>query len=497
MKKILTLVVDGIGISSNLEGNALETAKMPNYKKLLEEYPHCSLEASGESVGLREGQPGNESVGYKTLGAGRVLRQKSSFVNEFVDKDSLATNAILKGAIDHAKKFKSTVHVMGLMSDGGISSSIKDTIKIIEFIKSQGVKVVVDFIADGRDVEAKSALEYVEMIEATGVPIATICGRYYAMDEEEKWDRVKIYYDLVRNGVGLKVKEIPLALKNCYIRNITDEFLPPIIVEQNKNIKNNDVIVWTNFDSSGSKEIMIALSNPEEITEFEAVGVSNLKLVLMYPVDKMVEAEVLIDRIDDMSSNLGGYLSKLDLTQARVALADSFMNATYYFNGEKNEKIPKCSAYNVEVPKLNVGKPEELGLVAVTKQVIKCMEKDTDFILASIGVVDSVGHSGSIDSAVKTLEFFDECLGRIMESAELNFYTIFLTSTHGNVEEMMDNEGKVVTVNTINKVPLIVTDEKIKLVDGALSDVAPTVLTYMDISVPESMRESKILIDIN
>lgn len=494
MKKILTLVVDGIGLSESEDGNALSIANMPNYKNMKEKYPHTELIASGERVGLREDQSGNEEVGYKTLGAGQILRQRSSFMNEFVDTDSLATNMVLKNAIESAKRHKSTIHIMGLMSDAGISSNIKDTIKIIEFLKTTDVKVVIDFIADGKDVEAKSALKYIEMLEATEVPIASICGRYYAMDKEEKWDRVKIYYDLVRNGVGLNVKEIPLALKNCYMRNITDEYLPPIIAKPNSHLKNNDVVIWTNYEDEGSKEFLIALSNPSEIEEFEAVKVENLKLLLMYPVDSKVDATVLINEEDDMSNNLGRYLGKLGLTQARIALETSYQNVTYYFNGETNEKIPKCTNYQVEAPKLDVGTKEELSIVAVSKQAIKCMEKDTDFILASIDIIDKVGHTGSFEDSVKILEFFDECLGRILESASLNFYTVVLTSTHGNIEEMKGEEGKPITVHTTNKVPLIITDSKLTLEPGALTDFAPTLLSYMDISIPESMKASKVLI---
>lgn len=494
MRKILTLVVDGIGLSDEEEGNALLVANMPNYRKLMEEYPRAELDASGESVGLREGQAGNAAVGYKTISAGKILRQRSSFVNEFVDRDSLATNGALRSAIEQARKHKSTIHVMGLMSDAGINSNIKDTISIIEYLKTQDVKMVVDFIADGKDTEAKSALKYIEEIEALEVPIATVCGRYYAMDEEEKWDRIKIYYDLIRNGVGLKVKEIPLALKNCYIRNITDEFLPPMIVEQNRNLKNHDVIIWTNFKAEGSKEILMALSNPNEMEEFEAVGVDNLKLLIMYPVDPKIDATVLINEEDDLSNNLGKYFGKLGMTQARISLPSAERLVTYHFNGESEDKIPKCNVYQVDVPEIDNVNPSELALVGITKQILKSMEKDTDFILASIDTIDVVGHTGDFEATVKTLEFFDECLGKILEGASLNFYTIFLTSVHGNVEKMKDENG-VITTHTTNKVPLIITDNKLTLKNGTLSDFAPTLLKYMDIGIPESMKESKVLID--
>ena len=494
MKKILTLIIDGLGISEKETSNALKIANMPNYNNLLEKYPHTELNASQEAVGLREDQAGNEEVGYKTIGAGRVLKQRSSFVNEFVDVDSLATNQSLKEIVDHAKKHKSTIHIIGLMSDGGISSNIKDTIKIIEFLKTQNVKLAIDFIADGKDVEAKSALQYIEMLEKTEVPIVSICGRYYAMDKEQKWDRIKVYYDLVRSGNGLKIKEIPLALKNCYIRNITDEFLPPILVEPNKNLKNNDVVIWANYEEDSAKEFLTALSSPEEIEDFEAVKIENMKLLTMYPVDSKVKATALIDEEDDASINLSKYLGKLDITQARVALPNDYEHVTYFFNGESKDKIKRCNNYLVETPDIDISRQKELSAAAFTKQIIKCMEKDTEFIVAGIGLIDEMAHTGNLEETKKMLEFIDECIGKIIESASLNFYTIIITSTHGNVEELETEDGKPSTTHTKNKVPLIITDSKLTLEQGSLTDIAPTILSYMDISIPESMRSSKVLI---
>lgn len=494
MKKILTLIIDGIGMNEKEEGNALRKASMPNFSELIEKYPNVSLEASGVSVGLREDQPGNEEVGYKTIGAGQMIKQRSSFMNDFADVDSLATNQALKETVEYARKHKSTIHIMGLMSDAGISSNIKDTIKIIEYLKTQKVKLVIDFIADGKDVEAKSAQQYIDMIQATEVPIVTICGRYYAMDMEGKWDRIKIYYDLIRNGIGLKIKEIPLALKNCYIRNITDEFLPPMIVESEKNLKKNDVILWTNFEEESAREILTALANPDEIEEFEAVYVENLQILTMYPVDEKVKSTVLINEEDDASINLSKYLSKLGITQARVALPDDYEEVTYYFNGGDEGKIKRCNCYCVEIPKIDTKRQKELYAAAFTKQVIKCMEKDTEFIVAGLGLVDEAGHTGDMDETVKMLEFVDECIGKIMESASLNFYTVIITSTHGNVEEMLNEDGKAITTHTCNKVPFIMTDTRVSLEAGSLKDIAPTILSYMDISIPESMKKSRVLI---
>ncbi len=496
MKKILTLVIDGMGISDNEIGNAIKLANMPNYKDLLEKYPHSSLVASGSQIGLGEGQVGNEEIGYKTIGAGKVMRQRSSFMNAFVDVDSLATNSKLKTAIEHVKKYKSTIHIMGLMSDGGVESNIKDTIKIIEFLKTQDVKIVVDFIADGKNVEVKSALKYVEMIEETEVPIASICGRYYAMDTEGKWDRIKIYYDLIRNGVGLKVKEVPLALKNCYIRNITDEYLPPIVATQNKNIKNGDVVLWTNYESESAKEILLALEASDEAGEVKPVEVEDMKMLVMYPIEG-INATPLIEEEEDNANNLGIYLSKLNMTQARIGLSSNYENVTYYFNGGKEVKISKCNNYQVDVPKTDINRPLELGAASITKQAIRCMERDIDFILAGFDCIDKIAHTGNLEETVKILEFLDECIGKIMESASLNFYTVVITSSHGNAEEMKNEEGNILTTHTLNKVPFIITDSKLSLIDGALTDIAPTILKYMDISIPESMIESKILIEEN
>lgn len=494
MKKILMLSLDGVGLNTNEHGNAIKSANMKNFNKLLEEYSHSELDCSGPSVGLREGLAGSEIVGYKTISAGEILKQKSAFAHDFTDTDSLATNPVLKSAIDQVRKKKSMFHIMGLMSDGGVASNIEDVINIINYLKTQEINIGVDFIADGKDTEPKSALNYIERIQETGVPIISICGRYYAMDTNEKWDRTRIYYDLVRAGVGLKIKEIPLALKNCYMRNITDEFLPPMLVESDNNLKDNDVVFWVNYKQSGGKQILSAISNPGGIVDFQTRELKNVNVITMYPVDGCDKTTSLINEEVDMSNSLGQYFGKLGLTQARIAAKNTYDYITYYFNGETNEKIPKCSEYLIDVPESIPDKGIELNAAAITKQIIKCMEKDTDFILASFGAINEVVHTGSFDKTVSILEFIDECLGRIIDSAELNFYTIVIVSPFGSAESMLDEEDKVVTVHTLNKVPFIITDKKIDLVNGTLRDIAPTLLSYMDISIPESMRESDILI---
>lgn len=494
MKKILMIMLDGIGVRNNVDGNALKAANMPNFNMLLEKYPHSLLDVSGECVGLTENQAGNAEVGYRTLASGKVIKQKSSYVHDFVDEDVLATNPAIKDAIEQVKKHKSTIHIVGLMSDGGITSNIDDTIKIIDFFKKQEVEVGVDFIADGKDSEPKSIEQYIKKIEEINVPIFTVCGRYYAMNDDDRWDRTKIYYDLIRNGVGLQIKELNVALKNCYMRNITDEYLPPMVVKPNKNIKKNDVVFWVNYNTDGAKQILMALTNPDEIKEFNAAPSQNVKYLMLYPVDPKINATVLINEENDISNSIGQYLGRLELTQARIGSIKSYEYVTTYFNGDSNDKIPKSNNYYIDLKEKIPGKELELNAAGISKQVIKCMEKDVDFILASFDAIDIVASTGNFEKTVQILEFIDECLGKIIESAELNFYTIVLLSTFGSAELMKDEEGRALTTHTLDKVPFIITDAKLDLDNGKITDVAPTVLSYMDIGIPESMKENKILI---
>ena len=493
MKKILTLIIDGIGFNDGDEGNAFKAAKTETFDKVFNEYPFAKLEASGEAIGLSENQPGNSTIGYETITSGQKLRQKSSYATDFTDIDSLATNTPIKNMIEHIKEKDSTLHIMGLMSDGGVNSNIKDTINVINFLKTQNIKMVVDFISDGKDVETKSALKYIKEIEETGVPIATVCGRYYAMDSEEKWDRTKIYYDLVRDGNGLKVEEIEIALRNCYMRNITDEYLPPIILKENTHLRDDDAILWMNYEGEKSKQILLALTNAPKVTEFTAKNIYNLRTLLLYPVDSSVDGIVLIHEEEDLSDNIGSYISKLDLSQARIADEEYFDYVTYYFNGKSNKKIPKCTNFQISVPKTEENREAKI-LEETTKQIIKCMEKDTDFIVASLNEIDKSGHTGDFEKTKEMVEFTDACLNKIMASAEMNFYKVVILSTHGNSEEMSYEENKPKRINTTNRVPFLITDKNIRLDNGTLINVAPTLLTYMDLAVPESMKHAKILI---
>ena len=493
MKKILTLFVDGIGFSANSIGNAYSIAKTPTFDKVFYEYPSCELSASGTDVGLSENQPGNNVVGYETITSGEIIKQKSLHATDFTDIDNLATNTPIKNLLEKVRNSDGTIHIMGVMSDGGLISNIQDTINLIEFLKTQGIKMVVDFISDGLDVDTKSAMNYIKQIEETGVPIATICGRYYALDKNEKWDRTKIYYDLVKNGVGTRIKEIEIALKNCYMRNITDEFIPPIKLMDDANLKNGDALIWMNYESEESKQILTALTNPSKAPDFKDLPLINLETLMLYPVDPEINGTVLIHEDNNPSYNIGEYLSKLDLSQARIADSEYFDFVTYHFNGKSNKKLSNCINYEIDLPSDTEDRNKRV-LDDITKQIIKCMDKDTDFILASLSKIDEVGHTGDFNKTVEMIEYTDTCLNKIMASADNNFYKVIIISTHGNVEEMINDENKMKKINTCNTVPFLISDKGIELISGTLVNVAPTILSYMDLAIPESMKGAKVLI---
>lgn len=493
MKKILTLFVDGLGFSENTIGNAYSMAKTPTFDKVFYEYPSCELAASGEEVGLSENQPGNSVVGYETITSGEIIKQKSLHASDFTDIDNLATNTPIKNMLENIKNSNGTIHIAGVMSDGGVMSNIQDTLNLIEFLKTQNIRMVVDFISDGKDVDYKSAMNYIKQIEETGVPIATICGRYYALDKNEKWDRTKIYYDLIKNGVGSKVKEIEIALKNCYMRNITDEFIPPIVLQEDANLKNGDALIWMNYESEESKQILTAITNPSKAPDFKDLPLINLKTLMLYPVDPQINGTVLIHEDNNPEYSMGEYLSKLELSQARIADSEYYDYVTYHFNGKSNKKITNCINYEIDLPKDTEDRDKRI-LDNITKQIIKCMEKDTDFIVASLSKVDEIGHTGDFAKTVDMIEYTDACLNKIMAGAENNFYKVIILSTHGNVEEMLSEENKTKKINTCNSVPFLITDKTIELMRGTLVNVAPTILSYMDLAIPESMKGVKVLI---
>ncbi len=501
MKKILTIILDGFGVRESEVGNAVKMANMPNYNYLLENYPNSLLQASESAVGLSDGQFGNSEVGHLTIGAGRVIKSKNSIINESIISDDFEHNETFINVINHVKQNNSTLHLMGLVSDGGVHSHIdyiKEIIKILQLKEITNVSF--HAITDGRDTKVDQGINYLreieELLSSTGVgKIVSISGRYYAMDRDKKYERTKEYYDAVVNNLGRKYNSVEEAINSFYQREIYDEFIPPIIIDENKLIKSNDGLLWLNYRPDRAIQILTSLTN-KEFNGFVLSELNNLKVITMFPTAESVIAEHIFPDVSESGTSLGRYLSQLGLAQGRVAETEKYAHVTYYFDGGVDQKLPGAEYHLLNSPKVaTYDETPEMRAVDITKKVIECMEKDLNFILVNYANPDMIGHTGIISSTVKALEIVDECLGKIIEAATNNFYTIILLSDHGNADYMLDENGNPVTSHSLSKVPFVITDKKLKLKNGTLADVAPTILNYMDIAIPDEMKKSQILIE--
>ena len=497
MKKILTIIFDGFGIRDEENGNAVKAANMQNFDNLWKNYPHALLDASEEAVGLNVGQPGNSEVGHMTIGAGRILKQPEILVNEFLENPDLEDKNVSKLLSLKDKD----IHIMGLCSDGNIHAGVDDFINMYKFLVNNGfTKIHFHIITDGRDTKVNEAFKYIKMVQDEITKnnnvgeIASVCGRYYAMDRDENWARTKVYYDLVVNGVGVNALDVQKSINNSYEKNITDEFIKPIKTS-NSLVKNGDVLIWMNYRADRSKQILSTLVNFDTFDAFLVKGMSDLTVFSFFEIDKKIKTNTLVKKVE-IKHPLGLYLSELDFTQARIAESEKYAHVTYFFDGGYDGKIEKCDKFHIASPAVATYdlKPE-MSCVEVTKKVISAMNSDYDFILVNFANPDMVGHTGNMEAATKACMAIDLCLGKILERADDNFYKVILLADHGNADTMINSDGSICTTHTTSKVPFIIVDNKIKLKEsGSLVNVAPTILDYMDIAIPEEMKETDSLL---
>ena len=498
MKKILTIILDGFGYREEEYGNAIKAAQMNFFNKLWEEYPHTLLKASEEAVGLHEGQFGNSETGHQTIGAGRLIKQNETLDNDFFqNRDAILDNVTFNKLLENKDK---TIHLMGLCSDGNVHAGIDDAINMYDLLVKNGFKnIYFHIITDGRDTDMHSSYKYINMIEEKIKEnkignIATICGRYYAMDRDKNYDRTKIYYELVTKGIGIETNKIQEVINKMYNNNISDEFLRPVLVNRNGIIKNGDILLWLNYRADRAKQILSSFTD-KLFDGFHTYDMSNLEVYSFLPIDKNIITNTFLEE-QNITNPLGLYLSELGLTQARIAETEKFAHVTYFFDGGYSGRIPKCNAFHIPSPEVATYdlKPE-MRAVGVTKKCIECMVQDYDFILVNFANPDMVGHTGDFEATVKACMALDMCLEKIVEQANENFYKVIILADHGNADIMLDDLGNVVTTHTISKVPFIILDKSIELVkEGDLTMVAPTILEYMDIALPEEMKETNILL---
>ena len=410
MQKILTVILDGFGYREEEYGNAIKMADTKNFDKLWNTYPHTTLYASEEYVGLNEGEFGNSEIGHMTIGAGRKIMQHGPRITEFlknINKDNLLFNEFLTEAQTK------TVHIIGLYSNGKVHSNLEHFISMYEILKENNAqKINFHLITDGRDTKVNAAINFVKELEEKiaddpNANIISLCGRYYAMDRDNNYDRTKIYYDLLTKGIGIKAKTATDGILNLYKKEQTDEFLYPIIIEPDETIKDGDIILWMNYRSDRGKQILKAFTN-EKFEEFPTYKYQNLKTYSFFPLDKDIKTNNFLEDIN-VTNPLGIYLSTLGLTQARIAETEKYAHVTYFFDGMYNGKLDKCDKILIPSPKVETYdlKPE-MSAIDVTKKAIQAMEKDIDFIFMNFANPDMVGHTGNFKKTIEAVACVDE-----------------------------------------------------------------------------------------
>ena len=498
MKPLLLCIMDGCGIKDSDYGNAFKQAKTPNFDYLLKTYPNCKIDASGKSVGLPDGQMGNSEVGHMNIGAGRVVYQPLQMINNAIDDKSFFENKEIQNVINHTKKNNSKLHIIGLISDGGVHSHINHLITTLEMCKKNSIKnLYLHLFTDGRDVEPTSAYRYIKVIEEKlqelGIgKIATIGGRYYGMDRDNNYDRLIKAYDVIVNKKGPKHNSIEKFIEESYQEGITDEFLIPTIFTEDGNIEENDGIIAFNFRKDRLRELFTALTNPS-FNDMDVIKFKNVKTVTMMPV---VESVIAPHAFSDpnLKNILGSYLAKNNLSQLRIAETEKYAHVTFFFDGGKEEDYPKENKILIPSPKVATYdlKPE-MSCYEVTDALLPELE-NYDVIILNFANGDMVGHTGVLEAAIKAVEAVDYNLGRIYKKIKELGGVMIVTADHGNCEEMLDENGNVLTAHTINLVHLIVTQEGIELNDGKLGDIAPTILDLLNLDVPEEMTGKSLII---
>ena len=500
--KAILMILDGWGSTQDPKESAIYKANTPNFDKLFNEYPHAQLRTDGMNVGLPEGQMGNSEVGHMNLGAGRIVYQDLAKINMAVDNDTLKDETVLKEAFNYATTNDKAVHFLGLVSDGGVHSHIKHLKGLVHAADQAGVKnKYVHAFTDGRDVDPKSGKGFIEdllpSLEENNAKLASVIGRYFAMDRDKRWERTKKAYDLIVNGVGKKTENPSEAIQESYDNDTTDEFIEPIVVTENDEptatIQKGDVIIFFNFRTDRGRQLTQALSQ-EDFGDYEMKKIP-LYFVTMTTYDESFENINVVYKKDNIKATLGEALEYSGKTQLRAAETEKYPHVTFFFSGGKEKPFKGEERILVNSPKVaTYDLQPEMSAYELTEKLEKEISKASiDFFCINFANPDMVGHTGDFDAAVKACETVDECLGKIYEAAKEN-YNMIILADHGNSEKMINEDGSANTAHTTNPVPVIlVSPDKKEINNGILGDVAPTILDLMDIEKPELMTQKSIL----
>ncbi len=508
MKNKLTMlmILDGFGINAEEKGNSIKLANTPNIDKLMATCPRTEIYTSGLHVGLPEGQMGNSEVGHTNIGAGRIVYQELTRITKSIEDGDFFSIKEFNDAIENCKKYNSKLHIMGLVSDGGVHSHIRHLYGLLELAKRKGFEdVFVHCFMDGRDTPPASGEMYItklkEKMQEKGIgKIATISGRYYAMDRDKRWERIKLAYDAMVNGEGQKYTDSIMAVEKSYEQEVFDEFIEPIVICSANNepvakIEEHDSVIFFNFRPDRARQITRTLVD-ESFNEFETKKL-NLYFVCFTQYDETMPNVHVAFKPTKLSNTFGEYISSKGLKQLRIAETEKYAHVTFFFNGgeekvfEGEDRIlvpsPKVATYDL--------KPE-MSAYEVTEKLIGAInEKKYDSIILNYANPDMVGHTGSLEAAIKAIEVIDECVGKVIEAVKAVGGVVLITADHGNAEQMIDYKtGEPHTAHTTNQVPLILYGmENVKLKSGKLADLAPTMLDIMGLEKPKEMTGESLL----
>ena len=504
MKTPTTLIImDGFGLGPKYPGNAVENTPKPHLENIFKECPGCRLSASGLDVGLPEGQMGNSEVGHTNIGAGRVVFQDLPHISRDIDSGEFFKNPAYLEAMEHCREWGTALHLMGLLSDGGVHSHITHLFALVKMAKEQGLeKVYVHCFLDGRDVPPSSGKSYVEQLQAkldelgTG-RIATVMGRYYAMDRDKRWDRVQRAYDAIALGEGIFEEDPAAAVQKSYDSGVTDEFMEPVVCAKGAQVRDNDSIIFYNFRPDRAREITRCFVDEDFQDVERKKGFVPVDFVCTTEYDATMPNVTVAYPRQKLENLFGEYISKLGLTQLRIAETEKYAHVTFFFNGGVETVFPGEDRVLIASPKVaTYDLQPEMSAYQVTEEAVKRIESGAyDVIILNFANCDMVGHTGVYEAACRAVTAVDECVGRVVEATSRMGGVSLITADHGNAERMADEDGEPFTAHTTNLVPFYIVGASVRLRDGRLADIAPTMLDLMGLEKPKEMDGETLIVN--
>ena len=495
--------MDGFGLGPKYPGNAVENTPKPHLENIFKECPGCRLSASGLDVGLPEGQMGNSEVGHTNIGAGRVVFQDLPHISRDIDSGEFFKNPAYLEAMEHCREWGTALHLMGLLSDGGVHSHITHLFALVKMAKEQGLeKVYVHCFLDGRDVPPSSGKSYVEQLQAkldelgTG-RIATVMGRYYAMDRDKRWDRVQRAYDAIALGEGIFEEDPAAAVQKSYDSGVTDEFMEPVVCAKGAQVRDNDSIIFYNFRPDRAREITRCFVDEDFQDVERKKGFVPVDFVCTTEYDATMPNVTVAYPRQKLENIFGEYISKLGLTQLRIAETEKYAHVTFFFNGGVETVFPGEDRVLIASPKVaTYDLQPEMSAYQVTEEAVKRIESGAyDVIILNFANCDMVGHTGVYEAACRAVTAVDECVGRVVEATSRMGGVSLITADHGNAERMADEDGEPFTAHTTNLVPFYIVGASVRLRDGRLADIAPPMLDLMGLEKPKEMDGETLIVN--